>query len=76
MIINHIYDEIGNLIKDVEEGTLIEWTPYGKIRTVTKAADNLTSTIGMMQTAIEYLKWWIRMENSPLTAIFVMQAEM
>ncbi|WP_375577562.1 RHS repeat-associated core domain-containing protein [Marivirga tractuosa] len=38
----YIYDEIGNLVEDVEEGTTIEWTPYGKVRTVTKAAENLT----------------------------------
>ncbi|WP_375577566.1 RHS repeat-associated core domain-containing protein [Marivirga tractuosa] len=38
----YIYDEIGNLVEDVQEGTTIEWTPYGKVRTVTKAAENLT----------------------------------
>ncbi|WP_375577564.1 RHS repeat-associated core domain-containing protein [Marivirga tractuosa] len=37
----YIYDEIGNLVEDVEEGTTIEWTPYGKVRRVTKAAENL-----------------------------------
>ena len=30
------YDAIGNLISDSGEGTSIEWTPYGKVRTVTK----------------------------------------
>ncbi|WP_375577558.1 RHS repeat-associated core domain-containing protein [Marivirga tractuosa] len=29
-------------MEDVPEGTTIEWTPYGKVRTVTKAAENLT----------------------------------
>ena len=30
------YDAIGNLIGDVEQGVAIEWTPYGKVRKVTK----------------------------------------
>lgn len=30
-----IYDAIGNLIADEEEGTKISWTPYGKVREVT-----------------------------------------
>jgi len=31
------YDGIGNLVADQEQGTTIVWTPYGKIRSVTKA---------------------------------------
>ncbi|HJW30772.1 MAG TPA: RHS repeat-associated core domain-containing protein, partial [Saprospiraceae bacterium] len=38
---NYEYDAIGNLIKDVDEGTIISWTPYGKIRTVHKG-DSIT----------------------------------
>ncbi|WP_143961166.1 hypothetical protein [Litoribacter populi] len=35
---NYQYDEIGNLISDASEGiTGIEWTPYGKIRSVNKS---------------------------------------
>ena len=30
------YDKIGNLTQDSGEGTSIDWTPYGKPRTVTK----------------------------------------
>lgn len=34
---NYAYDAIGNLTKDVKEGiTNIEWTAYGKVRSVTK----------------------------------------
>lgn len=34
---NYDYDEIGNMIKDNQEGiTNIEWTVYGKIKTITK----------------------------------------
>ena len=29
-------DEIGNLVRDNGEGVNIEWTPYGKVRSVTK----------------------------------------
>jgi len=35
---NYIYDNIGNIIKDVEGGVSnIQWTVYGKIKSVTKA---------------------------------------
>ncbi len=35
---NYQYDEVGNLVADVSEGiTGIEWTPYGKIRSVNKS---------------------------------------
>lgn len=35
---NYDYDEIGNLVKDNQEGiTNIEWTVYGKIKTITKS---------------------------------------
>lgn len=35
---NYEYDAIGNLVKDVKEGiTSIEWTVYGKIRSITKS---------------------------------------
>jgi YD repeat-containing protein len=30
------YDEIGNLVRDNAEGVSITWTPYGKVRSVTK----------------------------------------
>lgn len=30
------YDAIGNLVKDMRQGVQIEWTPYGKVRKVTK----------------------------------------
>jgi len=34
---NYDYDEIGNMIKDNQEGiTSIEWTVYGKIKAITK----------------------------------------
>src|SRR5690606_12612323 len=34
---NYVYDEIGNLVSDAEEGiSNIDWTPYGKVRAVTK----------------------------------------
>jgi len=34
---NYEYDEIGNLIKDKIAGVIdIQWTPYGKVRQVTK----------------------------------------
>ncbi len=33
---NYMYDEIGNLVEDIEEGTTISWTPYGKIRQIAK----------------------------------------
>jgi len=35
------YDAIGNLINDGNEGTIISWTPYGKVRTVHKG-DSIT----------------------------------
>ncbi|MCG8310319.1 MAG: leucine-rich repeat domain-containing protein, partial [Cytophagales bacterium] len=31
----YAYDEIGNLISDIGEGVIIDWTPYGKVRKVT-----------------------------------------
>ncbi|MBT0813073.1 hypothetical protein KIH41_17425 [Litoribacter ruber] len=35
---NYTYDEVGNLIADAEEGiTGIEWTPYGKVKSVNKS---------------------------------------
>ncbi|GAA3937224.1 hypothetical protein GO495_12075 [Chitinophaga oryziterrae] len=35
---NYLYDNIGNLIKDVEGGVSnIQWTVYGKIKSITKA---------------------------------------
>ncbi|MBT0813141.1 hypothetical protein KIH41_17770 [Litoribacter ruber] len=35
---NYTYDEVGNLISDSSEGiTGIEWTPYGKVRSVNKS---------------------------------------
>lgn len=35
---NYTYDEIGNLIKDSQEGiTKIDWTVYGKIKSIAKA---------------------------------------
>lgn len=38
---NYLYDNIGNLIKDTEGGvTNIQWTVYGKIKTITKADDS------------------------------------
>lgn len=37
------YDAIGNLIADREQGVTIEWTPYGKVRQVTKG-DGSTMT--------------------------------
>ncbi len=30
------YDEIGNLVRDNEEGVSIEWTPYGKVKQINK----------------------------------------
>lgn len=33
----YLYDAIGNLIADEEEGTQISWTPYGKVREVITA---------------------------------------
>lgn len=38
----YVYDEIGNLVNDVAEGTEISWTPYGKVRAVTKADASMT----------------------------------
>jgi len=32
----YLYDEAGNLVRDNVEGTTIDWTPYGKVRTVVK----------------------------------------
>jgi RHS repeat-associated protein len=32
----YLYDEIGNLARDNAEGVSITWTPYGKVRSVTK----------------------------------------
>jgi len=41
---NYTYDEIGNLISDVEEGIdSISWTPYGKVRKVEKSDNSLVS---------------------------------
>ncbi|HEY3402434.1 MAG TPA: RHS repeat-associated core domain-containing protein [Ohtaekwangia sp.] len=37
-----IYDAIGNLIEDEEEGSKISWTPYGKVRTVKTKNDSIT----------------------------------
>jgi hypothetical protein len=43
---NYAYDDIGNLIKDTKEGiTNIEWTVYGKISTITKVKDGVTTII-------------------------------
>jgi len=28
------YDGIGNLVADKDQGTVIDWTPYGKVREV------------------------------------------
>lgn len=37
------YDAIGNLIADQDKGVKIEWTPYGKVRKVSKTnGDNIT----------------------------------
>ncbi|MEJ0034190.1 MAG: RHS repeat-associated core domain-containing protein [Bacteroidota bacterium] len=33
------YDEIGNLVRDNENGVTIAWTPAGKVKTVTKDED-------------------------------------
>ncbi len=33
---NYTYDEIGNLTGDAQDGIQIEWTVYGKVKTVTK----------------------------------------
>lgn len=35
------YDAIGNLIKDQDEGVLISWTPYGKVRAVHTKGDSI-----------------------------------
>jgi RHS repeat-associated protein len=49
---NYVYDEIGNLVKDVKEGiSSIEWNLYGKIKKITKTKD-LGTTIET--TIIEY----------------------
>ena len=40
---NYAYDEIGNLIKDQQEGiTNIEWTVYGKVAKATKQDGSFT----------------------------------
>jgi len=38
-----MYDAIGNLVNDQNQGVQIQWTPYGKVRTVTKT-DGLVVT--------------------------------
>ena len=43
---NYQYDAIGNLISDVSEGiTNINWTVYGKIQSITKTINAVTTTI-------------------------------
>ena len=43
---NYEYDEIGNLIKDKAEGiTNINWNVYGKISSITKFKNNVTTNI-------------------------------
>lgn len=41
---NYIYDEIGNLIHDAQEGIAIDWNVYGKIKQITKSAGNIAYT--------------------------------
>ena len=38
----YIYDAIGNLIADQNEGATISWTPYGKVREVKTKGDSIT----------------------------------
>jgi RHS repeat-associated protein len=38
----YIYDAIGNLIADQNEGATISWTPYGKVRDVKTKGDSIT----------------------------------
>ncbi len=40
----YIYDAIGNLVRDYEQGVKIEWTPYGKIRKVHSRNDSVVVT--------------------------------
>jgi len=39
---NYAYDEIGNLTADAQDGINIEWTVYGKVKTVTKTDGSQT----------------------------------
>ncbi|MDO9375309.1 MAG: RHS repeat-associated core domain-containing protein [Ferruginibacter sp.] len=42
---NYAYDAVGNLVKDTKEGiTTIEWTVYGKIKSIVKSAERIDYT--------------------------------
>jgi RHS repeat-associated protein len=39
---NYVYDAIGNLTSDIQQGTTITWSPYGKVLQVSKGANTFT----------------------------------
>jgi RHS repeat-associated protein len=56
----YLYDEIGNLVRDNAEKVTIAWTPYGKVRNVTKDNGDIT--------AFQYDAAGNRIEKKVLTA--------
>ncbi len=73
---NYAYDKIGNLIKDVKEGiTNIEWTVYGKIKSITKSTGTIEYTYDasgnrISKTYAGKTTWYVRDASGNVMSIY------
>jgi RHS repeat-associated protein len=73
---NYAYDAIGNLIKDTREGiSNIEWTVYGKIRSIQKGSTSISYTYDasgnrISKTVNNKTTWYVRDASGNVMSVY------